>query len=104
MRIAIIGDFEDKEKYVPMIDNFVNDHKVSVPVILSAGGVSLIAAMDKYAKDKGYYSVILGNIPMLAVLNGDKLIFVWDGVNPKYADMITLAKQEKRPYIDIRTA
>lgn len=103
MKIAIIGDFEDTDKYLPMIDTFVKDHKVGTPVILSAGSVHLLATMDKYAKDKGFPSVILGNALILAVLNGDKLIFVWDGVNEKYGAMLATAKKEKRPYIDIRT-
>lgn len=103
MKISIIGEFEDKDKFLPMIDNFVSDHKVSTPVILSAGGVELLSCMDKYAKGKGYPSVILGNALILAVLNGDKLIFVWDGEDEKYKEMVSRAKKEHRPYIDIRT-
>jgi len=105
LKISIVGDFnlEQKEKFLTLIDGFVRDHKVGVPVIICAGEVELLSIIDTYAKDKGFPSVILGNVLTLAILNGDKIIFVWDGENKKYLEMIKLAKKQKRPYIDLRT-
>jgi hypothetical protein len=105
MKISVVGTIpvNDKEAYMAMIDTFVNDHKVGRPVIMVAGPVETLSMIDKYAKGSGYDGVLFGNIIPLAILNANKVIFVWDGVNKEYAEAIELAKANKVPYITLRT-
>lgn len=103
MKIAVVGNLPDEESYIHLIDSFVKDHKVGTPVILSAGDVATLHIVDKYAKNKGYDSVILGNALVLAVLNADKLIVVWDGEEGKYMEVVDLCKRNKKAYMEIKT-
>jgi hypothetical protein len=103
LKISIVGDIPDEESYTHLIDTFIKDHKVGKPVILSAGSVHTLSKMDKYCKDKGYDSVILGNVYTLAILNGDKIVLIWDGEDEKYQKTLDLCKREKRSYMEIRT-
>jgi hypothetical protein len=105
MKISVIGSVPDKDKeaYMSMVDTFIQDHKVSVPVVMSAGNVEVLHMIEKYAKKHGYNSIIFGNVFELAVLNANKIIFIWDGINKVYADAIELAKANSIPYITLRT-
>lgn len=95
---------EEAEAFLTLIDTFVNNHKVGTPVILSAGAVSTLHQIDKYARGKGYDSVILGNVLTLAVLNGDKIIVVWDGIDTKLEEVVRICKKENKAYMEIKTA
>lgn len=104
MKISIIGNLPDEsELFLSMINDFVQKHRVGSPVIISAGNVTTLHLVDKYAKEKGYDSIIMGNVLTLALLNADKVIVVWDGENTKMEEVLTLCKKEKKPYMEIKT-
>lgn len=104
MKISVIGNLpEESDIFLSMINDFVQKHRVGSPVIISAGSVSTLHQIDKYAKGKGYDSMIMGNVLTLALLNADKVIVVWDGEDTKMEEIITLCKREKKPYMEIRT-
>lgn len=104
MKISVIGNLPDESDiFLSMIDNFVQKHRVGNPVILSAGSVSTLHQIDKYAKGKGYDSIIMGNVFTLALLNADKVVVVWDGVDKKMEEVLALCKKEKKPYMEIKT-
>ena len=104
MKISVIGNLpEESDIFLSMINDFVQKHRVGSPVIISAGSVSTLHQIDKYAKGKGYDSVIIGSSLVLAVLNADKVIVVWDGVDTKMEEVLTLCKREKKPHMEIKT-
>jgi hypothetical protein len=103
LKISVVGDIPDEESYIHLIDTFVKDHKVGTPVIISAGTLNTLSKTDKWAKGKGYDSVILGNVITLAILNGDKVILIWDGENRTYEEALILCKKEKKSYMEIKT-
>lgn len=104
MKISVIGNLpEEGDVFLTLIDTFVQNNRVGSPVILSAGSVSTLHQVDKYAKGKGYDSVIIGSPIVLAVLNADKIVLVWDGEDKKMEEVLTLCKKEKKPYMEIKT-
>lgn len=104
MKISVIGNLPDESDiFLSMIDSFVQKHRVGSPVIISCGTVNTLRQMDKYAKDKGYDSVIMGNIDTLALLNADKVIVVWNGEDKKMEDILSTCKKEHKPYMEIKT-
>ena len=104
MKISVIGNLpEESDIFLSMINDFVQKHRVGSPVIISAGSVSTLHQIDKYAKGKGYDSIIMGNVFTLALLNADKVIVVWDGGDKKMEEVLALCKREKKPYMEIKT-
>lgn len=84
-----------------LIDMFVQNNKVGTPVIISAGSINTLHQIDKYTKQKGYDSVIVGNSFVLALINADKVIIVWDGIDKKLEKVLSMCKREGKPYTEI---
>jgi len=103
MKLSIVGDIpEGKEGgRLRIIDTFVQDHKGGGGVVLCAGSMRLLHVTDKYAKDKGYPSIIFGNATELAILNADKVLLLWSKAYD-LEDLVVLCKKYKKPHMEIR--
>lgn len=105
MKFSIIGDIppQDKESYITRIDVFIKDHAVGPTTILATGDLTTLKEMDRYAKNKGYDCIILGNAIQLGVFNASKVILVWDGKDKRYEHIIPMCQKERVSYTEVRT-
>lgn len=103
MKLSIIGDISEGKEggRLRVIDSFVQDHKGGGGVVMCSGSVRLLHVTDKYARDKGYPSIIFGNSTQLAVLNADKVLLLWSK-SYDLVDVVEMCKKYKKPYMEIR--
>lgn len=103
MKLAIIGDVEEGKEGAALriIDTFVSDHKGGGGAVMSAGSGRLSSLTDKYAREKGYSSIIMYNATHLAVLNADKVLVLH---TKKYdmEEVVDMCKKYEKPFMEIK--
>lgn len=103
MKLAICGDVEEGKEgaSLRLIDTFVQDHKGGGGVVMSAGSSRLMGLTNKYAREKGYPSIVMYNATQLAVLNADKVLVLHTA---KYdmEEVVDMCKKYEKPYMEIK--
>lgn len=103
MKLSIIGDVEEGKEGAALriIDTFVQDHKGGGGVVMSSGSSRLMSLTSKYAREKGYPSIIMYNATQLAVLNADKVL-VLHTKKFDMEDVVGMCKKYEKPFMEIK--